>query len=87
MKIFYLVNRCQFLTIVLRQHAHECRLKLAEFALYNGVLSTFLHQSQQPDTSRLSNRMYVSIGPLGLKFDKERKEKKLRKKDCATCIY
>lgn len=56
MRIFYLVNRRQILTIVLRQHAHECRLKLAEFALYNGVLSTFLHQSQQPDTSRLSNK-------------------------------
>lgn len=31
--------------------------------------------------------MYVSIGLLGLKFDKERKEKKLRKKDWVICIY
>lgn len=31
--------------------------------------------------------MYVSVGLLGLKFDKERKEKKLRKKDWVICIY
>lgn len=31
--------------------------------------------------------MYVSIGLLGLKFDKERIEKKLRKKDWVICIY